>query len=477
MILAPRSAARRGPHVGLAVLSLLAAGALPGRAAPVADLLAERLSTVVAVEFTMETELDRQVGISFGAVVDREGTVVLPPPAVNARATPTQLKEFRVYRPGRPTTEFASATYLGQDAFTGWHFVRIAPEGREGLRPIGDFVGERDHEEPQLGEDVWGIGLRKKDEDFQPYLLGARISLVQSLPQRTAIALDEVAGPGLPVFDERGAFLGLGATGFAETFVLFSRRQRGGDPIVLANPDETAAFRVAAEVLPHVGRIPADPYGRPLAWLGAHGLQPVTPEVAKFLQLESQAALVVSEVLADSPAQRGGLLERDILLAVDGEPLPRLKPDHVLPAFLDREIARRVPGTPLRLTVLRGSERRELEIVLEDAPRTPREAERRYFERLGWTARQFVYADAIERRTDPAAARGLIAHFVKPSSAAATAGLRTDDWVQQIDGVEVTDFASAAEQLAAIEQDATRSEVVLLVSRGSETAVLRVKLN
>ena len=42
--------------------------------------------------------------------------------------------------------------------------------------------------------------------------------------------------------------------------------------------------------------------------------------------------------------------------------------------------------------------------------------------------------------------------------------------------MEVKTFAAAIETLSAINRDATRPEFVLLVSRGGETAVLRVKL-
>lgn len=459
-----------------AVILIVSAAAM-ARAADLPTLWAERLASVVALEFSTETEMERQVSVAYGVVVDREGTVILPAAAINPRATPSQVQDFRVYRPGEPTTKYSAGTYLGQDAFTGWHFVRIAEDGRAGLRPIGDFAGPREKPEPQIAETVWGIGLRKKDEDFRPYFMTAPISLVQSLPQRTGIALDEVAGPGLPVFDQAGHFLGLGQPGFGETFLVFSRRQRGGEPSVLVNPDECAAFRLTDEVLPYVNRVPANAFGRPLAWLGVGGLQPVAPEVAKFLNIESENGLVVSEVLAGSPAEKGGLRERDIVLSVDREPLPRLKPDAVLPGFIEREIARKTPGDTMVFGVLRDNEQIEVNVTLGDAPTMPREAERQYFERLGWTAREFVYADAVDRRADPGTARGVIAHFVKPSSPVATAGLRFDDWVQQIDGMEVKDYAAAAQQLAAIEADLRRSEFVMLVSRGSETAVLRVKLN
>lgn len=461
--------------VGLAMLLAAAAGA--GRAADLPALWAERVASVVAVEFTTETELDRRVAVAYGVVVDHEGTVILPGSAVNERVTPAQLQDFRIHSPGEPTPRYAAATYLGQDAFTGWHFLRVAEEGRDGLRPIGDFAAERERSEPALAEEVWGIGLRKKEEDFLPYFMSARVSLLQSLPQRTAIALDEVAGPGLPVFDQDGVFLGLGASGFGESFVMFSRVARGGERIALVTPDETAAFHLASEVLPHVGRVPGNVFGRPRAWLGAGGLQPVTAEVAKFLELDTRAGLVVSEVRDGSPARRGGLRERDIILSIDGEPLPRLKPDAVLPSFLEREVNRRRPGSNLTFGVLRDGRQVEIDVTLGDAPLRPREAERRYFDRLGVTARQFVYDDAVERRADPEEARGVVAHFVKPSSPAASAGLLFDDWIQQIDGFPVAEFEDAAARLEAIEDDPRRTEFVLLVRRGSGTALLRVRLN
>ena len=73
-------------------------------------------------------------------------------------------------------------------------------------------------------------------------------------------------------------------------------------------------------------------------------------------------------------------------------------------------------------------------------------------------------------------ATGVIVHYVKPSSPVAIAGLRPDDWIKEIDGQETRTFADAVEKLSAIEKDQARPEFVMLVGRGGDTAVLRVKL-
>lgn len=443
------------------------------RAADLPALWSERIKCVVAVEFYVEFETERRPAVSYGTVIDQQGTIILPSVAVSPRTTPSQLKDFRVYRPGDPNS--AAGEYLGQDALTGWHFVRAAESMRSQLVPVTTFTS-RDAREPAMAEEIWGIGLRSKDEDFLPYLLSSRIALVQSLPQRTVIAQQEVAGPGLPAFNREGEFIGLAASSFGQNYVQFSREDRGGLPVIMVNVEESGALLVASEVLPYLRRIPQNVFGRPLAWLGAYGLEPMDPEVAKFLKLGGQSAVVVSEVLEGSPAEMGGLKDRDILLAIDGQPLPRFKPDRVVVGYVSREIQKRKPGDVIVLTVLRGGAKTEAKIVVGEQPRLFSEAERKFFDRLGFTAREFVYDDAVARRVKTTEASGVIAHFVKPNGPAAAAGLRTDDWIKEIDGVEVKSFTAATVQLTALEADRFRTETVLLVSRGGETAVLRVKL-
>jgi serine protease Do len=450
----------------MATLALPAATDLP-------KLWADRTKSVVAVEYTTETETERRPTISMGTVIDALGTIIIPSGAIDPRAATWQLKDFKVFLPGDATS--SPAVYLGQDAFTGWHFVRADEATRAKLTPVTAFAMAGDAPVPALADFVWGIGLRNKDEDFAPYLMQSYVALIQSLPQRTAISQHEVAGPGLPVFNRDGVFVGIASTSFGQSYLQFSRRSRG-DPIMLVNVEESSAFMLAGEILPHLGRVPKNVSGRPLAWLGAYGLEPMDRDVAKFLKLESQSGAVVSEVLEGSPAEKAGLKDRDIVLALDGKPLPQLKPDRVVVTWIEREIDRRAPGDALELSVLRGGARVELKVVLGEEPKLLREADRKYFDRLGFTAREFVYGDAVDRRVKAAEPSGVVAHFVKPSSPAAIAGLRQEDWIKEIDGAEAKSFAAVTAKLEEIEKDAARSEFVLLVSRGGETAVLRVKL-
>ncbi len=467
-------ASRRFYFAGFGLLvSALALAAPLARAATLPELWLERQKSVVAVEYVTETEADRRPTVTMGTVIDSIGTIILPSNAIDPRAATWQLKDFKVYAPG--DVNGTPADYLGQDAYTGWHFVRVNESLRARLVPVTAFAPAGSGKAPALADFVWGIGLRTKDEDFAPYIMQSHLALIQSLPQRTGISQQEVAAPGLPVFDRDGAFVGLAASSFGQSYLQFAPGNRGA-PVLLINVEESSAFILADEVLPYLQRIPKQVSGRPLAWLGAYGLEPMDRDVAKFLKLSSQSGAVVSEVLEGSPAEVAGLKARDIILAIDGKPLPQLKPDRVVVTYIEREVDRRAPGDSLTVSVLRGSERLELNVKLGDEPKLMREADRKYFDRIGFTAREFVYGDAVERRVKAGAQPGVIVHFVKASSPIAIAGLRQEDWIREIDGVEVHTFTEASAKLAEIERDEARAEVVLLVSRGGDTAVLRVKL-
>ena len=442
------------------------------QAASLSSLLAERSKCVVAVEYFAETEVERHATVAFGTVIDEQGTIILPSSAIDPRIPAKQLKDFKVYVPGDPYG--APCTYLGQDSLTGWHFVRASEAVRSQLVPVTRFSSGTG--EPETASAVWGIALRNKDEDFTPYILQSHIALVQSLPQRTAIAQQEVSGPGLPVFDPSGDFVGIALSSFGQTYLQFSNAERSGTPVMLVNVEESSAFLLAKDVLPYLGRVPKNVSGRPLAWLGAYGLEPMDREVAVFLKLQSQSGAVVSEVLEGSPAEKAGLKAGDIILSIDGRRLPHFAPDRVVVDYVDREVSAHSPGDPIALTVLRGSSQVELKAILGEEPKLIREADRKYFERIGFVGRECVYGDAVSRRLKTSDTGGVIVHFVKPNSPADIAGLRPDDWIREVDGTEVKTFEAAVAKISSIESDLLRGELVLLVSRGSDTAVLRVKL-
>jgi serine protease Do len=454
----------------LQLLSLVVAPAAEnGGAPPLGELFEQRSKSVVAVEFFVESETERRPSTVVGLVADDRGLVVLLDSAISGWLPPAQLKDFRVYSTG--SREGVPSEYLGQDFLTGWHFLRAGEALHARVVPCTAF----DPATPRIGDEVWGIGVMSKEYDFQPFLLGSRVALLQELPQRVGYAIQDVASPGAPVFTRSGAFCGWAGNPVPQERVLLLENERYN--VGLQNANGTGSFFLASEVLPYLGRVPAAPTGQDVPWLGIVGVQPVEPEVAKFLNLADQAAVVVSDVIKDGPAARAGMEPRDIVVALDGRPFPRFRPERVVTTHLEREIMLRKPGDVLRFGVVRGSERREIEVTLGRQPKPLKEAGREYFDRLGVTIREFVLYDAIARRlTEPDEEQGVIANFVKPNSPAHAAGLQQGDLIREIDAQSVGNFGTAAELLRAIAENPARTEFVLLISRGAETQVLRVRL-
>jgi serine protease Do len=434
----------------------------------VKKLFDERINSVVAVEFFVETEVDRRPTTVIGMVINEEGMILLLDVAIPGWLPPDKLKDFTVYKAG--SRKPYSGTYLGQDYVTGWHYLQADKEMAAQLVPFSQYGIER----PELGEELWGIGLMGKDFNFLPFYLNGRLSFMQKVPQEVGFSIEDLGSPGSPVFNADGAFIGWTANGIPSERVLFLDGDRYN--VALQNNNGSGAFFTAAEVLLHVDRIPESPVGQNIPWIGVFGLQPVASEVASFLKLENRSAVVVSEILEDSPAFQAGMEKRDIVISVDGEDLPRFNPNVAVTSYLERQILMRKPGDVIRFGILRNKEKQEIEVTVGRQPKWLKEAEQRYFEELGITLREFVTFDRMNRNLSERESKGVIVNFVKSNSQASTAGLKSGDLIKEIDGIVINTYEEAVSLMAAIASDNTRTEFVLLVSRKSETSIVRIRL-
>ena len=87
----------------------------------------------------------------------------------------------------------------------------------------------------------------------------------------------------------------------------------------------------------------------------------LTPALAARLELPIKQGVVVGEVAAGSPAERAGLRTRDVIVAVDGQPI-------VDETTLGRALNRRRPGEQAELALARGDERLTLRVTLGGRP-------------------------------------------------------------------------------------------------------------
>lgn len=457
--------------VSFSLLLLLTQGSawLRAESPPLEDLFEERLPSVVAVEFFVETEVDRRPSSELGVVADAEGLIVLQDHAIPGWLPPEQLKEFKVY-PLRSRRDFA-AEYLGQDVLTGWHFLRVSDEEfHDQTVPVTAFPVA----EPRIGQEVWGFGVTDREFDYEPYFLSSRFSLLRDLPRKMGFTVSPVTSPGSLLFARDGGLIGWGSTSYLTEAVLHIADER--IPVAWQRSRESGAYIPASEFLPHLGRVPAGPKERVVPWLGVTNLQPVEREVADFLGLADRGGVILSEIAEGSAAAKAGLQKGDVVVAVNKEPIPYYRPHHASTQHLQLEVLKRAPGETISLTVIRGTEELERDVEVDVQPTSLREARREYLRRIGLTAREFLLFDGMARQVGPETERGLIVQFVRPNSPADTAEVRAGDWIREIDGTEIGSYEEAVQLLADVEADEGRREVVLLVDRQNDTSVVRVRL-
>ncbi len=455
-------------RVFLGSFFLLSSSALIGAETDFEELFESRIRSVVAVEYFVETEIDRRPATELGIVADDDGLIVMQDYAVPGWIPPGQLKEFKVF-PLRSRDEF-SAVYLGQDTLTGWHFLRVEdPEFHERATPVTSYETAR----PRLGQEVWGFAVMDKDFDFEPYFIVSRFSLMRDLPRDVGFSVAEVASPGSLIFAADGALLGWATTSFLREGLLHVGEERV--PVALQGTRESGSFLPADEVLPFLDRVPADPEERQVPWVGVLGMQSVERELARFMNLEG-SGVVLSEIVEGSPASEADLQRGDVVVAIDGEPIPVFRPHSSSPEYVQLQVLKKAPGDTVSFTVRRGTETLEREVTIGVQPPTVREARREYFSKIGFTAREFLLFDGMARRVGPEPERGLVVQFVRPNSPADSSGLRIGDWIQEVDGTPVSEYAEAIPLLKNAEESEGRREVVLLVNRQNETSVIRVRM-
>ncbi len=455
----------------LLLVCVQAAFGWTGAAASIGELFAERTRSVVVVEFFVETEVDRNPISVNGIVINDEGVVQLPASAVPSWVPIDQLREFKVHRLG--DSKGKDATYLGSDRRHGWHYVQADESLWGDLKPVTDYPLAT----LATGQSLWGVGVATKDLDFIPYFMRAEVSTIQKLPETIGFATSEITSPGSVLFTDDGAFAGWGSGSLnMERFLTIEGRSYQA---FLRKPDQTTSFYVASELVESIGNVPVSPEVNDMTWLGVVGLQTIDDEVAELMGLDSQAAISISQIIKGSPAEKAGLQERDVVLAVDGVPLPRYTPRRVVVADFEQQIADKEIGEEMRLAISRGGESIELAVTLEQTPKLVRDARKKYLESIGLTVREFVVYDNVALKLDLELDEvpGVIVNFVKPNSDAHTGGALTGDLVKEIDGVPVESFDQALSLLEALERDASKREFVMLVARGAETSVLRIALN
>ena len=191
-------------------------------------------------------------------------------------------------------------------------------------------------------------------------------------------------------------------------------------------------------------------------------VQGVTGDLAAGLGLEKAEGAIVSNVTRGGAAEKAGIKQGDVILSYQGRPVVDTN------AFRN-EIAATKPGSSVKLEILRDGKKRELTATLEEmtASRGGNRAGDGEGERSG------KYGMTVEPLTPEVAAqlnvgrnvKGVVITGIDPAGAAASAGLREGDVIQQVNGKSVDDAGDVRDAL----DGNTGKPSVLLITRGEAT--------
>ena len=201
------------------------------------------------------------------------------------------------------------------------------------------------------------------------------------------------------------------------------------------------------------------------AYLGVT-IQEVTPAIAKAIGLNGPEGALVSDVSPNSPAQKAGLQSGDVILSMNGTPVAESNQ-------LRMNVSMMNPGQTVHLKVFRNGQTSEITAQVGELPGKKVERASRETGKSE-NALEGVSVEDLDARTArqaglPANTKGLVVTEVDPSSAAASAGLKEGDVIQEVNHRAVTsldDLSSALHR--------SNGGSLLLVNRGGNKLYLAV---
>ncbi len=202
-------------------------------------------------------------------------------------------------------------------------------------------------------------------------------------------------------------------------------------------------------------------------------IQNITPETAQALELSDVAGVLVSNVRAGSAAEKAGVKRGDIITAINGE---KIDDGNVL----RNKIAGTLPGTEIKITVLREGQPVELNVTLDEfesdtasnvqQPGAAPNSAEPSSGKLGLTL-QPVTPQVAKELNLTNANEGVVVTAVDDSGPGAEAGITRGDIILEVNRRSV----SSAEQVQTALEAAGARPILLLITRSGQTAYVTVR--
>ena len=194
-------------------------------------------------------------------------------------------------------------------------------------------------------------------------------------------------------------------------------------------------------------------------------IQDLTKDLADSFNIDQREGILIAQVMEDSPAQKAGLKQGDVILELNGDKVDKV-------AAFRNKIAMTRPETKVELLVLRDGKKKKIEATIgkmEDNG-TAGVTGSGGLPELGMSlqaltpdlAEQFGYKDAS----------GVLVTNVEPGSIADRAGISRGNLIEEVNRTAVSDPAQVKKMIT----ESKKKTVLLLVRQGEASRYLALKL-
>ena len=196
-------------------------------------------------------------------------------------------------------------------------------------------------------------------------------------------------------------------------------------------------------------------------------IQDLDKDLAESFGLDQRSGILIAQVMDDSPAQKAGLKQGDIVLELNGDKVSKV-------ANFRNRVSLTAPGTKIKLLVLRDGDKKTLQVevgALDDVTNTASAEATDQLPKLGMTLQKLT--PELAEQLGYENAQGVVVTNVDTDSLAARAGIRRGDLIEEVNRSPV----SSPDQVKKLITESSKKTVLLLVRQGEASRYLALKLD
>ena len=196
-------------------------------------------------------------------------------------------------------------------------------------------------------------------------------------------------------------------------------------------------------------------------WLGV-SIQEITSELAEALDMDVPKGALISQIVEDSPAEKSGLKEEDVILFFDGEEI-------FYSSDLPLTVGAIRPDSEVNAMVLRDGKKKTIKVTVGELPKDPELA-------FNDTEKN-ILGLVVNNQTnteDRNFLEGVIVSQVDPQGIAYRSGIRTGDIIYSLARIKVKNVAEFKDILSELD---TERNTTIGVARNGNKRILSLNLS